>query len=63
MCESAAYFVNDKGEQELVMDSVNYVKPTGNTILLKSIFGEQKTVEGHILEMNLTAHTILLERP
>jgi len=43
------------------MESVNYVKPYHDKILLRSIFGEEKMVEAVIRELNLTAHTILLQ--
>jgi len=61
MCESNAYFLNRDGTEELVMESVNYVKPYHDKVLLRSIFGEEKMVEAVIRELNLTAHTILLQ--
>jgi predicted RNA-binding protein len=61
MCESNAYFIKD-GKEELVMESVNLVKPQGRKTMLKSIFGEELVVEGSLLEMDLSGHRILLER-
>ncbi len=61
MCESNAYFITD-GKEELIMESVNFVKPQGRKTVLKSIFGEEVLVEGSLLEMDLTGHRILLER-
>lgn len=61
MCESKAYLVKD-GKEELLMDSVNFLKPDGDRIILRSIFGEETSVKGRLLEMNLTGHRILLEQ-
>lgn len=55
-----AYLVTD-GKEELLMESVNFLKPDGDRILLRSIFGEQTTVRARLLEMDLTGHRIVLE--
>jgi predicted RNA-binding protein len=60
MCESKAYLITD-GKEELLMESVNFLKPDGDLILLRSIFGEQTTVRARLLEMDLTGHRIVLE--
>jgi len=61
MCESAAYLLDRDGKEELVMENVDYLRPDGNKVLLRSIFGEEQTFEASIKELNLTAHRILLE--
>ena len=63
MCESNAYFLEKDGSENLIMENVDYVRPEGQKILLRSIFGEEKTVEARIREMNLTSHRILLQHP
>ncbi len=60
MCESNAYLIKD-GQEHLVMESVNIVRPQGESILLRSIFGEEVIVEGTLREMDLTGHRIILE--
>jgi predicted RNA-binding protein len=60
MCESNAYLVKS-GEEQLIMESVNLVRPQGAKTLLRSIFGEEMTVEGTLREMDLTGHRIVLE--
>jgi predicted RNA-binding protein len=60
MCESKAYLITD-GKEELLMESVNFLKPDGDRILLRSIFGEQTTIKARLLEMDLTGHRIVLE--
>jgi predicted RNA-binding protein len=63
MCESNAYLIDEDGNEELVMEDVNYLRPDGGQVLLRSIFGEEKTVQAKIREMNLTSHRIVLELP
>lgn len=60
MCESNAYLLKD-GKEELLMESVGLLKPNGDQIVLRSIFGEETTVQARLLEMNLTGHKIVLE--
>ncbi len=61
MCESNAYLLAGDGTEELIMQDVDYIRPEGQQIILRSIFGEEKTVRATIREMKLSAHRILLE--
>jgi predicted RNA-binding protein len=61
MCEANAFLV-EEGEERLIMESVDIVEPEGdNTWRLVGIFGDQKTVKGHIKKMNLVNHKIIFE--
>jgi len=60
MCEANAYLLRD-GEEELIMKSVDILRPETNGIYLQDIFGEQRTIKARIREMNLVDHRILLE--
>jgi predicted RNA-binding protein len=60
MCESNVYLVNDQGEKKLVMESVDKVIPMGEDVYLENIFGERLTLKGHIKEMALVDHRILI---
>lgn len=62
MCESNAYLIKN-GTEELIMESVNLVKPEGESILLRSLFGEEKIVHARLREMDLTGHRIVLDEP
>ncbi|MEK6680452.1 MAG: CooT family nickel-binding protein [Nitrospirota bacterium] len=62
MCEAKAYIVNDKGEEELLLEAVSSVKKEGNKIFLKNIFAEEKEIEGEIKEISLTKNKIILKR-
>jgi predicted RNA-binding protein len=61
MCEANAYIVKG-GEEQLLMESVDIVEPEGtDNWRLVGIFGDQKTIKGHIKSMNLVNHKILFE--
>jgi predicted RNA-binding protein len=60
MCEANAYLV--KGDkEELVMASVDILRPEGERVYIQDIFGEQRWLKAHVKEMNLVQHRILLE--
>ncbi|MFH1626376.1 MAG: CooT family nickel-binding protein [Pseudomonadota bacterium] len=61
MCEANAYLNMGEGEEELLMEGVNILRPEKEGIYLQSIFGEQKVVKAHIKEMSLLDHRIILE--
>ena len=60
MCEANAYLLRD-GEEELIMKSVDILRPETNGIYLQDIFGGQRTIKARIREMSLVDHRILLE--
>ncbi len=59
MCESNAYLLKD-GEEELIMESVSFLRLDGDRVLLKSIFGEEASIDAALREMDLTGHRIVL---
>ena len=60
MCEANAYLVKGEGE-ELLMESVDILRPEGDSVYIRDIFGEQRWLKAHIKEMNLVQHRIVLE--
>ncbi len=62
MCESNAYVIKD-GNERLVMESVCLVKPQEDSVLLRSLFGEETIIHGTLRELDLTGHRILVEVP
>ncbi len=62
MCESNAYLLKD-GKHELLMESVGLIRSCHDKVFLKSIFGETLSVDGRVVEMDLTGHRIVLENP
>ncbi len=62
MCEANVYWMDDKGETSLLMDSVDKVIPEeGGKIFLENIYGERKTVSARIKRMELVDHKVYLE--
>jgi predicted RNA-binding protein len=59
MCESNAYLIRE-GKEELLMESVSSVKPQGELMILRNLFGEETRVQARLLEVDLTGHKILL---
>ena len=60
MCEANAYLIKD-GEEELILRSVDILRPENGGLYIKDIFGEQRWVKARIKEMNLVEHRIVLE--
>ncbi|MFH1153879.1 MAG: CooT family nickel-binding protein [Pseudomonadota bacterium] len=61
MCEANAYWM-EKGTERLIMESVDILRPDNDgTWNLINIFGDQKTIRGRVLEMNLVNHRIVFE--
>ena len=61
MCQSNAYLEQD-GQQQLVIEDVGLVRPEGDKILLISIFGEERLVDANIKMIDLLHHKIVLEK-
>jgi len=61
MCEANAYIYSN-GKEELYLENVDIMRPEGNKIFLKNLFGEQKVFEGEIKEVSLLKHKIILEK-
>ena len=60
MCEANAY-VYKNGKEELYLENVDLLIPEGSKIYLRNLFGEQKTFQGHLKEISLLKHKIVLE--
>lgn len=61
MCEANAY-VMQNGKEDLFIESVDELTPlSDNEFHLVNIFGEQKTIKGKLLFMNLVDHKIVFE--
>ncbi|MFA6011724.1 MAG: CooT family nickel-binding protein [Desulfobacteraceae bacterium] len=61
MCEASAYEMID-GREVLYMESVDLLEPIEDDVYkLTSIFGEQKTIKGKIVYMNLVNHKMVFK--
>ncbi|MDQ7782736.1 MAG: CooT family nickel-binding protein [Desulfomonilaceae bacterium] len=62
MCESRAYAI-ENGNERLIMESVCLVRPQEDSVLLRSLFGEETVIRGTLKELDLTGHKIIVEVP
>lgn len=60
MCESNAY-IKKEGKEELYLEGVDLIRPEGNRIYMRSLFGEERFFDGKIKEISLVKHKIVLE--
>lgn len=60
MCEANAYLTRD-GQEELLMENVDILRPEGESVYLRDIYGEQRWIKASLKEMNLVDHRIVLE--
>ena len=61
MCEANAYILQD-GEEQMLLEDVDVLRPEGDGLYLRTAFGEQKTVSARIKEIRLMDHKIILEK-
>jgi predicted RNA-binding protein len=61
MCLAKVY-LKEKGERELLLESVAFVEIEGQRLLLSTIFGEQKEIAAGIKEIDFQNSRIILER-
>lgn len=60
MCEASAYIL--KGEkEELFLADVDVMRPEGDQIYLRNVYGEQKTIKATLKELSLVDHRIILD--
>ena len=60
MCLSKAFFERD-GERQLIAEEVTSIEFSGETLRLKTLFGEQKEIGARVREIDFLTHSILLE--
>jgi len=59
MCEANVYLIRDRSE-EIILESVDIVRPEDDGIYLLNIFGDQLKIKARIKEVHLVNHRILL---
>ncbi len=59
MCEPNAYVLKD-GEEELLLESVNFFEDRQGRIRLVNLFGEECNINADIQTISLVDHKILL---
>jgi predicted RNA-binding protein len=61
MCESTAYLTKSGKEELFLKDVVKITPLAGGKLLVENLLGEQRTLVGHIKEIDFMDHTILLD--
>ncbi|AEF94761.1 RNA-binding protein [Desulfotomaculum nigrificans CO-1-SRB] len=61
MCEANVYLIDKEGNEKLLLESVDKLVPSDESIMLENIFSQRKTVKARIKEMALVEHRIVLE--
>ena len=59
MCQSHAYVLR-QGREEKILDDVTFLKPEGDRVVLRNLFGDEVTVKGKLEEIQFMDHKILL---
>ncbi len=59
MCEPNAYVLKD-GEEELLLESVNFFEDRQGRIRLVDLFGEERNIDAEIQTISLVDHKIIL---
>ena len=61
MCQSNVYVVEEDRE-ELVQEDVAFIEVEGDSISLRSLFGEPLSLRGRVIQIDLMKHRVLLEK-
>ena len=61
MCETNA-FLRSGGREDILFESVARIEVEGNTLKLVSIFGDRKSIEGKIVEINFQGGKAIIEK-
>lgn len=61
MCELNAYVIEAGGES-LLLEGVDSLKVEGGKVRLRSLFGEERVLEGTFKEMSLKGKRIVIEK-
>lgn len=60
MCEIRAFVVRADGE-EMFLENVDIIRPEGDELYLKSLFGEEKRIKGKIKEISFTSNRVVIK--
>ena len=61
MCDLKAY-VKTKGQEELLLEAVNQVRAENGFVIVRNLFGEEKTVRGEVREVSLVKSRLVIEQ-
>jgi len=61
MCDTSAY-IRAEGEDVIYLESLARIEVDGDMLILVSIFGDRKSLNGRIIEVNLQGGKVVMER-
>lgn len=61
MCDLKAY-VRRQDREELLLESVNNVRVLNGEVVVRNLFGEEKKIQGAVVEVSLTKNRIVVEQ-
>ena len=61
MCIATAYLKKQGGREDVLLKEVVLIKSDGEGLLLRTLFGEEKSIKAKIKEVNFTSSRVLLE--
>jgi predicted RNA-binding protein len=59
MCLASAYFDNENGQ--VILKDIAHLKFNGDMVELETLFGEGKSVQGRVIEVDFFSSKIILE--
>lgn len=60
MCETNVFVYKD-GREEPLIENIDVLRPEGEKIFLRNLFGQEEVFKGRIREISLMEHKIVLE--
>jgi len=61
MCMATAYLKKQGGREDVLLKEVMLIKSDREGLLLRTLFGEEKSIKAKIKEVNFTSSRVLLE--
>lgn len=61
MCDLKAY-VRKQDKEELILEAVNSLRVEGDAVVMRNLFGEEKSVRGMIREVSLVRNRVIVEQ-
>ncbi len=59
MCQTVAYLLSD-GKEVLLLEDVVSIVPGTDGIRMVNLFGEERTVQGRIKQIDLLTHRVII---
>lgn len=59
MCLASAYFDNENGQ--VILKDIAHLKFNGDNVELETLFGEGKSIQGKVIEVDFFSSKIILE--